>query len=30
MHAYLMGWSDIAVYDGGWHVWSSDPDNPTG
>ncbi len=30
MHAYLMGWSDIAVYDGGWHVWSSDPGNPTG
>ncbi|MFB6360738.1 MAG: rhodanese-like domain-containing protein [Halobacteriales archaeon] len=30
MHAYLMGWSDVAVYDGGWHVWSSDPDNPTG
>lgn len=30
MHAYLMGWSDIAVYDGGWHVWSSDPDNPVG
>lgn len=30
MHAFLMGWSDIAVYDGGWHVWSNDPDNPVG
>lgn len=30
MNAYLMGWSDIAVYDGGWHEWSSDPENPVG
>jgi len=30
MHAYLMGWSDIAVYDGGWHEWSHDPENPVG
>lgn len=26
--AHLMGWPDIAVYDGGWSEWSSDPDNP--
>lgn len=24
MHAYLMNWTDIAVYDGGWYEWSSD------
>ncbi|QBE62407.1 sulfurtransferase [Pseudoduganella lutea] len=23
-HAWLMGWEDIAVYDGGWLEWSSD------
>ncbi len=23
-YAYLMGWSRIAVYDGGWHEWSQD------
>jgi len=28
MNAYLMGWPDVAVYDGGWFEWSSDPDNP--
>lgn len=22
MNAYLMGWTDIAVYDGGWYEWS--------
>ena len=27
-NAYLMGWPDIAVYDGGWYEWSSDPNNP--
>ena len=27
-HAYFMGWPKIAVYDGGWLEWSSDPDNP--
>ncbi|MEX0720171.1 MAG: rhodanese-like domain-containing protein [Balneolaceae bacterium] len=28
MNAYLMQWPNISVYDGGWHEWSSDPDNP--
>ena len=28
LYAYLMGWSDISVYDGGWYEWSADPDNP--
>jgi thiosulfate/3-mercaptopyruvate sulfurtransferase len=28
LYAYLLGWPDIAVYDGGWHEWSSDPANP--
>jgi thiosulfate/3-mercaptopyruvate sulfurtransferase len=27
-YAWLMGWDDIAVYDGGWCEWSRDPDNP--
>jgi molybdopterin synthase sulfurtransferase len=27
-YAYLMGWQRIAVYDGGWLEWSSDPANP--
>ncbi len=27
-NAYVMGWDDIAVYDGGWHEWSADPENP--
>lgn len=26
-YAHLMGWEDIAVYDGGWYEWSSDPVN---
>ncbi|MBM7625067.1 rhodanese-like domain-containing protein [Sporohalobacter salinus] len=26
--AYLMGWEDISVYDGGWLVWSENSDNP--
>jgi thiosulfate/3-mercaptopyruvate sulfurtransferase len=26
--AYLMGWDQIAVYDGGWLEWSRDPHNP--
>lgn len=28
MNAWLMGWPDIAVYDGGWFEWSNDPENP--
>jgi 3-mercaptopyruvate sulfurtransferase SseA len=28
-YAYLMGWRQIAVYDGGWFEWSKDPaENP--
>lgn len=27
-YAWLMGWDDIAVYDGGWFEWSLDPANP--
>lgn len=27
-YAWLMGWDNIAVYDGGWLDWSSDPANP--
>jgi molybdopterin synthase sulfurtransferase len=28
-YAYLMGWSQIAVYDGGWYEWSHDAaENP--
>jgi 3-mercaptopyruvate sulfurtransferase SseA len=26
MNAYLMGWPNISVYDGGWYEWSSHPD----
>jgi thiosulfate/3-mercaptopyruvate sulfurtransferase len=26
--AYLMGWTDIGVYDGGWLEWSLDESNP--
>ncbi len=29
-YAHLMGWPDIAVYDGGWFEWSKDPANPIG
>ena len=28
MHAYLMGWPEVSVYDGGWFEWSNDPGNP--
>jgi 3-mercaptopyruvate sulfurtransferase SseA len=28
LNAYLMGWRNIAVYDGGWYEWSNDPENP--
>jgi thiosulfate/3-mercaptopyruvate sulfurtransferase len=27
-YAYLMGWQNIAVYDGGWLEWSQDGTNP--
>ncbi len=26
-YAYLMGWQNISVYDGGWFEWSKDPIN---
>jgi molybdopterin synthase sulfurtransferase len=26
-YAYLMGWPDVCVYDGGWFEWSADPVN---
>ncbi len=28
LHAYLMDWPKVSVYDGGWMEWSSDPANP--
>ena len=28
LYAWLMGWKDIAVYDGGWLEWSADANNP--
>ncbi|RQD74470.1 MAG: thiosulfate sulfurtransferase [Candidatus Syntrophonatronum acetioxidans] len=28
LNAWLMGWPDIAVYDGGWFEWSNDEANP--
>ena len=28
MNAWLMGWDNIAVFDGGWFEWSNDPNNP--
>jgi molybdopterin synthase sulfurtransferase len=27
-YAYLLGWPDVAVFDGGWYEWSADPGNP--
>jgi len=27
-NAYLMGWPNVSVYDGGWFEWSNNPDNP--
>jgi thiosulfate/3-mercaptopyruvate sulfurtransferase len=27
-YAWLMGWDDIGVFDGGWCEWSRDPGNP--
>jgi len=26
-YALLMGWRNVAVYDGGWYEWSKDPEN---
>jgi len=28
LYAWLMGWKEIAVYDGGWLEWSADVNNP--
>src|SRR5699024_1048148 len=28
INAYLMGWPNIAVYDGGWYEWSGNGGNP--
>lgn len=28
INAWLMGYPEISVYDGGWFEWSSDPENP--
>ncbi len=30
MYARAMGWPHVAVYDGGWYEWSSNPHNPGG
>lgn len=27
-NAWLMGWPNVSVYDGGWFEWSNDPANP--
>lgn len=27
-NAYLMGWKQVSVFDGGWFEWSNDPANP--
>lgn len=27
-NAWLMGYQDVGVFDGGWFEWSSDPENP--
>ena len=27
-NAWFQGWPDVAVFDGGWFEWSSDPSNP--
>ncbi|WP_428444495.1 rhodanese-like domain-containing protein [Photobacterium profundum] len=28
-YAYVMGWENISVFDGGWYEWSGDKSNPT-
>ncbi len=30
LYAYLLGWPDICVYDGGWLEWSAHADHPNG
>ena len=27
-NAWLMGWQQVSVFDGGWFEWSNDPENP--
>ena len=27
-NAWLLGWPNVSVYDGGWFEWSNDPSNP--
>ncbi len=27
-NAWLLGWPNVAIYDGGWFEWSNDPANP--
>lgn len=27
-YAWIMGWKNVSVYDGGWYEWSLDPANP--
>ncbi len=27
-NAWVMGWPNVSVYDGGWFEWSNDPNNP--
>ena len=27
-NAWLMGWPQVSVFDGGWFEWSNDPENP--
>lgn len=28
-YAYVMGWKNVSVFDGGWYEWSADKTNPT-
>ena len=28
LNAWLMGWPNVSVFDGGWFEWSNDPKNP--
>jgi len=28
LNAWLMGWKDVSVFDGGWYEWGNDPNNP--